>query len=307
MKDTEKSISSLKRRASSEPSAKIMPSEEAEPILATTVETVACGKLDLRQRVIAPLVLVALLCQLCTGCLLVPIPASGRKVTANWKAQASKLEADRATREQVIRQLGSPAWDFQDLQVIGYAWEVVEWSVFWLLAGGYNAAGGLLEPPSHRLLWMAFDAEDRLRHSQVVSRSESKTGWEQAVRWRQKLDPPLPTIPPTRFAPWPPPPDKAVVHVIWDKGTSYSPVGPVLIDGKNRAEIRKGCFTTLVLGPGCYQLALLGGCLDLDLAAGQVCFLDFHPKGAGSAAEPELSKCPETEALTRLQRLQFCR
>jgi hypothetical protein len=86
-----------------------------------------------------------------TGCLVVPIAGSGLKVTMNWEKQASKLQAARATREQVTRQLGSPAWDFQDLQVIGYSWSGVDSSVFSLMAAVYDADAVILESTSHRL------------------------------------------------------------------------------------------------------------------------------------------------------------
>lgn len=243
-----------------------------------------------------------------TGCIVVPIPSSGRKVTANWKAQASKLEAASATREQVTRQLGSPAWDFPDLQVVGYQWSGVEWSVFWLLAGGYNAAGGIYEPTSHRLLWLSFDDQERLAHWKLSSlpQPETRTKWEYARRWRESVSPPPPPTP-KRFEPASPPPGKTLVHVFWDKGNAASGVEAVKVDGLRGAEIRKGGFTTLMLEPGQHEIEMLSKPLALDLAADEVGFLNFHPDKKAVAQGTALAKCPEPEAVNRLKPLSFCK
>lgn len=126
-----------------------------------------------------------------TGCLVVPIPEAGRKVTADWKAQAARLQAERATREEVTRQLGSPAWDFPDLQVIGYHWVGVEWAAFWLASGAGAADSGICEPTTHRLLWLYFDDQDRLARYKLTQFPliETRTKWECARRWRESFSP----------------------------------------------------------------------------------------------------------------------
>ncbi len=243
-----------------------------------------------------------------SGCLIVPIPNSGLKVTNNWKKQAAKLEVARATREEVTRQLGPPIWDFPDLQVIGYRWSGVEFSMFWLIAGGYSAAGGIAEPNIDRLLWMNFDDQERLAHFKLTQLPaiETRTKWENARRWRESFNPPPPPTP-KRFEPASPPSGKALVHVFWDKGKAASGVEGVKVDGQRAAEIRKGGFTTLVLEPGRHEFEMLSKPLALDLTAGEVCFLNFQPEKKAVSQGTALARCPGAEAVSRLKPLSFCK
>lgn len=245
---------------------------------------------------------------LAPGCIMIPIPHEGRHVTVGWKDKAIRLQAAAATRAQVKRELGPPAGEFCDLRVLGYQWWGLEWSLFFI-AYGPSGGGGYshYKPVEHRLLWMAFDDEDRLMCWKLTDRSESKTMWEQAARWRESKTPPLNPTPLSRFVMNAPPPAKAVVHVLWDQGRSDAPVLAVSIDGRDRAAIRKGCFTTFTLEPGRHQISVSPRPLILDLADGEVCFLEVRPdkdKVFGGAA---LLKCSEREAVVRLGRLTFCR
>jgi hypothetical protein len=262
--------------------------------------------------VVKVVVMLALLSGLCVGCLIIPSEEAGAKATAQWQGQAANLQTAHATREEVSRELATPPWDFQDLQVICYQWSGAEWSVFWVAGGIGGADWGEVKPTKHRLLLMSFDAKEHLNHSQVVEQSQFKTVWQQALHWRQKLDPPLPAMPPTRFAPSPPPADRSVVHLYWDKNLTVVPVRSVTIDGNVRAQIRKGFFTTLVLEPGCHKLAVdLAGSLDVDMANGQILYVRVHPPWSQNLGEGHptqaLFKSSEEEALPKLRRLQFCR
>jgi len=242
-----------------------------------------------------------------TGCI-IPIPDSGLKVTNSWKGQVAKLQAAGATRQQVTNQLGSPAWDFPELGVIGYHWSGVEWSAFWV-AGGFGGADfGVVEPTSHRLLWLNFDEQERLAHWKLSVRQqpETRTKWEYARRWRESVRPPPPPNP-WRFEPSSPPPGKALVHVFWDKGNAASGFHTIRIDSLVSAEIRKGGFTTLVLEPGHHEIELLSKPLALDLAGDEVCFLNFQPENKTASQGAALTKCPEPKAVDRLKQLTFCK
>ena len=142
---------------------------------------------------------------------------------------------------------------------------------------------------------------------QLASGSATKTIWEQAARWRESKGPPLIPAPPHRFVMTAPPPDRAVVYVFWDKGRAGSTILPVRIDKRNRAAIRKGCFTAFILKRGSYQLAVFPRPLSLDLAGGEVCFLEFRPDKSESCEGQTLFKCSESEAVVRLLRLTYCR
>jgi hypothetical protein len=242
-----------------------------------------------------------------SGCLIIPIPTDGRKETAYWKQQAVTLQNAHATRQQVVCQLGAPVWNFEDLQVLGYKWSGVEWACFWLLAGGYNADAGVCDPTIQRLLWLSFDDQDRLKDWKLghIPELENRTKWERARRWRESLSPPLAT--PKRYAAVPPPPGKALVHVIWDRGKSISWVMVVKVDGVEQAEIRKGAFTSLVLDPGHHEIGIQPTPLPLSVVADEVFCLIFTPDKKSAAEDPALTKCSEPEALPRLNKLSFCK
>ena len=252
--------------------------------------------------------LLSLLAVSLTGCVVIPFPEAGRKVTTTWKQQASKLLEQAASRDQVTHALGFPAWEFGDLGVIGYEWSGVEWGYGWLVATTAGGSSGYLEPCTARFLWMAFNEQDRLTHCQVVVNHEYWTAWEQALDWRQSKRPRLAHAPTMCiFSAASPPPGKAIVHLFWGKGTSDRPVISVFVDAHLLAQIRQGYFTTFILDPGTHQIAMRGSPLDLDLRAGEVCLLEFDPDRIKVDSGKALFECPESEAMGQLRRLHFCR
>lgn len=243
-----------------------------------------------------------------SGCLVIPIPRAGWKVTEGWKAQATRLQAASATRQQVTNQLGPPAWEFPELRVLGHQWSGVEFSGLWVAGGMGGAGGGYCEPTIHRLLWLYFDDQERLAHWKLTSvpQPETRTTWESARRWRETLRPPPPAAP-KRSESASPPPGKALVHVLWDKGSAVTGVKSVKVDGQASAELRKGAFTTLALESGPHMIGILSETLALDLAGGEVCFLSFRPDKQAIAKGAALARCPEPEAVKRLDHLSFCK
>ena len=142
----------------------------------------------------------------------------------------------------------------------------------------------------------------------LCRRRETRTKWEYARRWRESISP-LPPPTPKRFEPASPPPGTALVHVFFlgKKGNAASGVHAVKVDGRRGVEIRKGGFTMLVLEPGHHEMEMLCKPLALDLAADEVCFLNFHPDKKTVSQGTALAKCPEAEAVSRLKPLSFCK
>lgn len=249
---------------------------------------------------------------LVTGCVSIPIPREGRHVAARWKSQAADLQATAASRGQVIGEMGTPFWEFDDLRVIGYWWSSVEWGVFtaWAVTAGYGGDVGYRydEPKTHRIIWLAFDEDDRLIHSWLTVRPGFETIWEQAARWRLRKKPPLSPAPPRQFAAVAPPPGQAVLHLFWAEGRTADHLQSVKVDGRQQAQIHRKRFTTLVLTPGSHEVKVLfPRPLSLNLTAGEVCFLEFNPDRPDEMPGEALFKCSELEALARLRKLTYCR
>ena len=246
-----------------------------------------------------------------SGCTVTfPVPRQGLQVTADWRKSAAVMMSTGTTREEVIRGRGVPMWDFRDLGVMGYEWGGEEWGE--VTAGFDQFDGGWKDshsPPveRHRLLWMAFDAQDRLVRWKLTRPSEFQTPCEQAARWRASLKlPPVPS-PSKHFTPVQPEPGKATVHLMWAKGRVADRVQFVRLDGCEQAGIKQGRFTTLTVDAGHHEIKVFVVPLRLDLAAGEVCFLEFRPDLDWASEGQTLFKCPEAEACAKLQRLTYCR
>lgn len=249
------------------------------------------------------LVLAMLLVGGCMGCVVVPIVQEGRHVTLHWRDQARDLEKTQPTRAEVVQKLGEPQYRFSDLPVLGYQWSGVELETFWML----GLPGGDDKPVVDRLLWIGFDATDRMSCWQVTMRFHGMTTWEQAYDWSRARGLSLTLAPPRRFVPTLPPTNQAVVHLYWDKGTADELVLRVWLDGQEGAQLRRGRFTTLLLTPGAHKISVFQPPLDLELAAGEVRFLEFHPTRKTLAKETTLQERRPNEALAALKTLRYCR
>lgn len=110
-----------------------------------------------------PLLLILTL--LVTGCLVVPIPAN-RLVPAartNITPQTvNHLATNGVSRTEVLLQLGEPDEVTLEGRQFRYHTERIKWDVFWLLAGGYNAASGTIEIKRYYDLVLRFDDRGKL-------------------------------------------------------------------------------------------------------------------------------------------------
>jgi len=103
------------------------------------------------------------------GCVAVPIPqgegevTEGREITAEG---ARAIEIGRTSRGEVLDRLGEPAAIWAEQRVFVYAWDRVHMKLLWAAGGGYSGAVGVLDVPTHYMLLLQFDLNDR------VSRAE---------------------------------------------------------------------------------------------------------------------------------------
>lgn len=249
---------------------------------------------------------------LCSGCIVVPVPESGRKVTTDYKQKAARLMNSAATRDKVVRELGQPAWDFPDLRVMDYHWSATEWGFFWAWAvWGESVAGdfGYKKIPTHRLLWLSFDEQDHLTRWKLTRLpiTQTRTRWEMARRWLESNGAVLSTIPPKQFVPVVPPPGQALLHLFWSRGKFYSRIAEISVNEVLRAEIRAGAFTTFAFPAGECELTVALASLRLQAAAGQVLFVEFQPAHKSSAVGMSLVERSESSALAELKQLEFCK
>lgn len=124
-----------------------------------------------------------------TGCLVVPISASGKQTLAGRRVDSDRvirLEAGRTTRAQVIAELGPPDVIWEDRRVLAYDWHVKRGEIFWMIAGGNSATGGIIDIPQHQVLLMQFDEADVLqRLGQTIRRGGEEFG-DHLLEWEER-------------------------------------------------------------------------------------------------------------------------
>lgn len=102
---------------------------------------------------------------LMTGCLVVPIPANspGLGVRTNITPETlNHLGTGDVSRTEVLLQLGEPDEVSLAERQFRYHTDRTKCYVFWALAGGYNATGGVLEVRKYYNLVLRFDERGSL-------------------------------------------------------------------------------------------------------------------------------------------------
>ena len=96
-----------------------------------------------------------------TSCVVIPTPEHGL-LAGRGKIDESDiafLQVGKTTRQEVLLRFGEPDAVLNDQSILTYHWQVSHG--YWMLAGGYTAAGGPV--PKNYLLMLEFDEEDRLK------------------------------------------------------------------------------------------------------------------------------------------------
>jgi hypothetical protein len=124
----------------------------------------------MRIRIVIPLLLCAIILQ--TGCVILPIPTTERKVLAGkpvTQEQLAFLTPNVTTKAEVIEHLGSPNVIWEEAQLFSYDWTVRGGVLLWAVAGYYSADAGMEDLPKPYSLLIQFDDHGRLRRFEKAS------------------------------------------------------------------------------------------------------------------------------------------
>jgi hypothetical protein len=106
---------------------------------------------------------------LLSACVVVPLPqgegvvTEGREIAAGTPQEAALA---RMSRADLVAALGEPAAIWEERRVFVYAWDRVHLKLLVIIAGGMRAAGGILDVPTHYLLLVQLDDDDRVTRAE---------------------------------------------------------------------------------------------------------------------------------------------
>ena len=118
-----------------------------------------------------------------SSCIVLPIPrdqVEGHPVTADPKVV---LHAGITTRDEVIARLGQPTAIWEEKRIFAYSWDQVKWAMLWLVGAYSGMAGGVVDLPTHHMLLIQFDENDRVKRVGQVDRPNSEAYGKFLVDW----------------------------------------------------------------------------------------------------------------------------
>ena len=113
------------------------------------------------------LMLLLWLAWLCQGCVIVPLPASGRTVTAGTRicrTETEFIKLNWTTRAEITNKFGQPFATIEEPRAIAYSWAVTSWNYFVIFGTGCPGLGfdnGSLTDRDESLMFQ-FDLADRV-------------------------------------------------------------------------------------------------------------------------------------------------
>lgn len=110
---------------------------------------------------------------LLAGCVIVPLPMGEGEVTEGREVQLPANEVPGLlgrSRAEVIDRLGEPGALWEERRILIYAWDRVHTKLFWLVAGGYRAAGGIIDVPTHYLLLIQIGEDGTVARAERCTR-----------------------------------------------------------------------------------------------------------------------------------------
>ena len=125
------------------------------------------------------------LASLCAGCVVVPVPASGKTASCGKrisKEDASFIKIGQTTRDEVTTKFGQPFEICEEQGAIAYDWVVIAGYWYGIVGYGPGLACGRDEIERNEMLLVQFDQSNcvrrfefrRLPHSQAVKDFLSK-------------------------------------------------------------------------------------------------------------------------------------
>jgi len=128
------------------------------------------------------------LLSLVSGCVIIPVPEkciSGEEITDN---ELASLKPGTTSKAEIVEMLGKPDVLWIDENIFAYNWKTV-WALMpWIVAGGYQAYGGIEELTKDYVLLIQFDHQNRMTRFKVVKRSMFKTYGDLLKNWAEQDD-----------------------------------------------------------------------------------------------------------------------
>lgn len=252
------------------------------------------------------------------GCVIFPVP---KRTIAGTEIEATRLEfiqPDVTSQARVLKELGPPDANFEDIRVIAYAWESSAALMIWITPALTTGTQILAKP---NVLLIEFDERKHVRRFELTGRGQRDTIRSRAVAWAKAGTNSVALRLPNRFVPVSIPRDKSVIHVYRPRGFEVPFVAvSVILDRQPLADLRSKECVSVVLGPGSHSLTLRPhllssntGSLDV-VAVGRTICVDAMPNSANylevtipvgrGRLDPNVEILPEQEAMPALAELK---
>jgi hypothetical protein len=185
---------------------------------------------------------------LVAGCVVIPVHHQVIAGRAMSRPMLGFMRVGETPRDSVLAALGPPVFEFPDIRVIAYSWQVLHARAPWVVPFG---TAGVQDLAHYEVLSIAFDDSDRVLAYDFGPR-KGGTIRSHALRWieRAHLDVPRPVA---GFTDPPVPSGEARLYVYRRGGLKDAPLPyepEVSVDGKRVAELRKHGFVSVLLSPG---------------------------------------------------------
>src|ERR1043166_805986 len=176
--------SSCPDTASTTWSRRKIPKSGGRPSWFVRLELTRRATMNFNARMSGALVALSLLWQ---GCLVIPVKetkaAEGQKPPP---AGFDHWRVGETSREEVLKELGSPYLQFDDLRVVAYSWRMIVGYMPWFFAAGSQGAGGIEKLTRGYVLLVAFDERDRLAAREVLHHEGWTTIRKTSEAWLHK-------------------------------------------------------------------------------------------------------------------------
>lgn len=197
------------------------------------------------------------------GCVVVPIPATGKKVISGSRVETndvSFIQPGKTTRWELIQRLGPPGRFYNDLLVATYPWQTASLYVAWAIFVPDVGAGDVEAVAKTHLFLVQFDACDRVVRHEFVRQGRSASLRARATRWSGHPADSARELAVSRLTLPTAPPDESILCLYrTGQGLDAWRVRPrVLLDGKLFADLSSHRHDWIVLRPGLHTVSLEG-------------------------------------------------
>ncbi|HEV2437179.1 MAG TPA: hypothetical protein VG077_14395 [Verrucomicrobiae bacterium] len=233
-------------------------------------------------------------------------------------ARLQFVQPGLTSRSCVLKELGPPGGNFEDIQVIAYAWESSAYLAVWITPAGDPGAQMLGKP---YVLLFEFDENERVRRFELTERGLHDTIRSRAVAWAKAGTNAAALHLPKRFVSVEIPSGKSVIYVYRPGGfeVPYAAVSMIL-DGQPLADLRSKEYVSAVVEPGPRSLvlhphslsssfgslsvAVVDRTININATPDEANYLEVTVPAGRDRLDPHTKILPEKEARRALAKLK---